>query len=35
MKLYTLAVYNWRMCMQEDNPGSREIISSTGLGYPL
>jgi len=29
MKLYTVAVYNLRMCMEEDNPGpnsSREII---------
>ena len=36
MKVYTVAVYNLRIFMKEDNPGpnyfSREIISSAGPG---
>jgi len=35
MKLYTVEVYDLRMCMSENNPGlnySREIISSAVQG---
>jgi len=35
MKLYTVAVYDLRMCMKEDNPDHnyfREIMNSAGRG---
>ena len=39
MKFYTLAVYNLRMCMKEDNPGTKYIKGDnykySGQGYPL
>jgi len=38
MKLYTVAVYNFKMCMKEDNPGLnylREIMISASAGILL
>jgi len=38
MKLYTVVVYDLRICMNEDNlcPNYfKEVISSVGLGYTL
>jgi len=38
MKLYTGAVYNFKMCMKEDNPGLnylREIMISVSAGILL
>ena len=29
MKLYTVVVYNLRMCMKEDNPGLKNIKRET------
>ena len=38
MKLYTVAVYNVKMCIKEDNPGLnylREIMISVSAGILL
>ena len=39
MKFYTLAVYNLRMCMKGDNPGTKYIKGDnykySGQGYTL